>query len=278
MYLRFNPKNRPVHVMPPVQKYHRPRPIRRHGAFSLVEILVVIAIILVLMALLVPALKGIKGGSDVTKAAYDVAGVLENARAYAMANNTYTWVGFFEEDISKPTNPATEGIGRLVLSVVASKDGTSMDTSGAPSATPIDPTKLVQVTKLIKVDNIHLKTAGAGDSAFPVGTGGGDTFSTRPAVTLDTAVIGDTSPPDSPRPIQYPVGGTSASAAQYTFKKIIQFSPLGEARIISTDSTLKTSIEVGLQPSHGIMPDTNSKNVCAVQVTGIAGRVTIYRP
>ena len=37
----------------------------------------------------------IKGGTDVTNAAYTIKGVLDTARTYAKANNTYTWVGFY---------------------------------------------------------------------------------------------------------------------------------------------------------------------------------------
>ena len=45
--------------------------------------------------------------NGVEMAAHEVAGALETARSYAMANNTYTWVGFFEEDASSgSTNPA----------------------------------------------------------------------------------------------------------------------------------------------------------------------------
>ena len=68
----------------------------------------------------------------------------------ARANNTYTWVGFFEEDASQPsTNPATAGTGRLVMSVVASKDGTTIYSGTLSSpATELDPIKLLQVGKL----------------------------------------------------------------------------------------------------------------------------------
>src|SRR5262249_27713081 len=129
-------------------------------AFSLVELLVVIAIIVLVTAFIVPAFTSIKGGGDVTSAAYTIKGVLEQARTYAMANNTYTWVGFFEEDASQPsTTPATPGFGRLVLSIVASKDGTTIYTGSLTSpATELDPARLVQLGKLTKVDQIHLKT------------------------------------------------------------------------------------------------------------------------
>src|SRR5947207_12340912 len=73
--------------------------VERRRAFTLLEMLVVMGIIAILMVLVAPAFTTIKGGTDVTSAAYTVKSVLDTARTYAKANNTYTWVGFFEEDI-----------------------------------------------------------------------------------------------------------------------------------------------------------------------------------
>src|SRR5256714_5450857 len=99
----------------------------RASAFTLLELLIVIAIIALLMVLIAPAFTYIKGGTDVTSAAYTIKGVLDTARTYAKTNNTYTWVGFYEEDVSQSsTSPATFGVGRLVMSIVASKDGTTV--------------------------------------------------------------------------------------------------------------------------------------------------------
>src|SRR6266567_448737 len=67
-------------------------------AFTLIEMLVVMGIIAILMVLVAPAFTSLKSAGDVTGAAYTVKGALDQARTYAMANNTYTWVGFFEED------------------------------------------------------------------------------------------------------------------------------------------------------------------------------------
>ena len=77
------------------------------------------------MVLVAPAFTTIKSGGDATSAAYTIKGVLDTARTYAKANNTYVWVGFFEEDGSIPSaSPtATPGNGRIVMSIVASKDG-----------------------------------------------------------------------------------------------------------------------------------------------------------
>src|SRR5205814_1611240 len=122
----------------------------RSRGFTLLEMLIVMGIIAILMVLLAPAFTSIKSGTDVTSAAYTIKGVLDQARTYAMANNTYTWVGLYEEDASQPsTNPATPGTGRVVLSIVASKDGTTVYTGALTSpATELDPTRLVQLGKL----------------------------------------------------------------------------------------------------------------------------------
>jgi prepilin-type N-terminal cleavage/methylation domain-containing protein len=239
------------------------------GGFTLIELMVVIGVISLLMVLVVPAVSNMHGSSDLTNAAYTISGALEQARSHALGNNTYVWMGFYEEDVSQSsTSPATPGIGRIVISIVASKDGTIIYDSN--SLATIDPTRLTQVGKLIKIQNAHLTT-------FTDGTGTGSTFGTRPPVTYDTARIGDATPPsDSLTPFQYPVG-TPATTAQYTFLKAIQFSPRGEARINNNNFTLKTAAEVGLRQTHGIAVDTASPNVVAIQFSAISGDTKIYR-
>src|SRR5438874_9028262 len=127
--------------------------VQRKRAFTLLEMLVVMAIIALLMVLVAPAFTSLKSAGDVTGAAYTVKGVLDQARTYAMANNTYTWVGFYEEDVSS-TTPATPGTGRLVMSIVASKDGTEVYTSVSSPAADMDAagTRLSQIGKLVKID------------------------------------------------------------------------------------------------------------------------------
>jgi prepilin-type N-terminal cleavage/methylation domain-containing protein len=237
--------------------------------FTLIELMVVIGIITILTVLVVPAVTNLKTSGDITNAAYAISGALEQARSHALGNNTYVWVGFYEEDISQSsTSPATPGTGRVVISIVASKDGTIIYDPG--NLGPIDPTRLTQIGKLIKLENAHLTT-------FTDGTGTGTTFDTRPPVSFTTARIGDTSPPSgSLTPFQYPVG-TPAPTAQYTFLKAIQFSPQGEARINNNNFTLKTVAEVGLRQTHGTVVDAVSPNVVAIQFSAISGDTKVYR-
>jgi prepilin-type N-terminal cleavage/methylation domain-containing protein len=262
----------------PIQRF-TPSTVERRAAFTLMELLVVMAIIGITMLLLAPAFTTIKAGSDVTSAAYTIKGVLDTARTYAKANNTYTWVGFYEEDVSQPsishgTDQCTGCVGRVVMSIVASKDGTTVYDPN--NLTTINPTKLIQVGKLTKIDNAHMLT----HQDTPDQTG--QTLDTRPNVAT-TYCIGNSSPPATATPFQYPVGNPAPSP-QYTFMKALQFSPGGEARVNNNSNSLQKTAEVGLTQTHGTFPSipplVNGKyagNVVAIQVSGIGGGVIIYR-
>jgi type II secretory pathway pseudopilin PulG len=246
----------------------------------LLELLIVVGIIGLLLVLIAPAFTYIKGGTDVTSAAYTIKGVLDTARTYAMANNTYTWAGFFEENVDNPASPnrTTPAVGRVIMSIVASKDGTMIYNPTTLTQQDLT-TGLVQVGKLTKIDNVHLWT----HTDTPL-TPTGSTFDYRPTVA-STYCIGNSSPTNSTTPFQYPVGNP-APTAQYTFVKAVQFSPRGEARInnstINADGTevfpLQTVAEIALEPTHGAtVPVAVPANMIAVQFTGIGGGIKIYR-
>src|SRR5436309_11696275 len=98
-------------------------PERCCAAFTLLELLIVVGIIGLLMVLIAPAFTYIKGGTDVTSAAYTIKGVLDTARTYAKANDTYTWVGFAG---SIGPNAPQNISGQVKVAIVASKDGTNL--------------------------------------------------------------------------------------------------------------------------------------------------------
>lgn len=258
---------------------------QRISAFTLVELLVVLGIVGLLLILIAPAFTYIKGGTDVTSAANTIKGVLDTARTYAKANNTYTWVGFYEEDVSQSsTNPATAGIGRIVMSIVASKDGTMLYTTPLTSLVTLPSASLIQVGKLTKLANMHLKTF-----PDPTSTPPPDSFNTRPTpgsspwATPDlTARIGnDTTDPSTAvapaNPLlrfQYPLSGTT----QYPFAKIIQFSPRGEGVIDNGNYNFASISEIGVEPTHGAaVPAPTPANIVALQFNSYAGDVKIYR-
>jgi len=239
---------------------------RSAAAFSLIELLVVIAIILIMSALAVPVMNSLRGAGDLTTAAYDVAGILERARAHALAHNTHVWVGFYEENAgtTAPTStlPAYPGKGQVVVGTVASLDGTRIFPDGATAAT-LPASRLTAVDKIVKIQNLHLMDVGT-----PAG-GDSKTLNGRPAEPYsdDNNRISSESADKTPFPF---------TIQDYTFSKTIRFSPRGEASINGQD--LKRIAEIGLRPTRGSVVDLNTPNVAAVQFSGISGNVQIYRP
>ena len=254
--------------------------------FSLIELLVVIAIIVLVTAFIVPAFTSIKSGGDVTSAAYTIKAVLDQARTYALANNSYTYVGFYEEaaTATSPTNatPPYPGKGRVVLATVASIDGTTSCEDPAATTTnriPLTPSKITQIGKLVRIQNIHIADVGpppsptpspwpdlsslAGRPSYPYTNG-------SPSVDYQNRVSSD----DTHSPYNqtlYPF-----SAQGYTFYKTLRFDPRGEVNINST-YTLRNQLEIGLWPARGDIVDTGTLNVVAIQVSGVGGNVKIYR-
>jgi len=259
--------------------------LQRFNGFTLLELLIVISIVALLLVLMTPAFTSLKGGTDVTSAAYTIKGVLDTARTYAKANNTYAWVGFFEENVANPTSPNSDApaVGRIIMSIVASKNGTMLYTGNLTNSVILDgppnQTALIQIGKLVKIENLHLKTLSAATSTPPP-----DTFDTRPAVSSTAAQIGNdastdpstpTAPPNPALTFHYPVG---ISPGQYAFTKVIQFSPRGEAVVTNNTYTFTPFSEIGVEPTHGAaVPASTPANLVAVQFTGFGGSVKIYR-
>jgi prepilin-type N-terminal cleavage/methylation domain-containing protein len=240
----------------------------RTVGFTLVELLSVLAIISVLTAVAIPAFTSVKDADSVSNASYAVSGVLQRARAYAAAHNTYVWVGFYEEsaNASSPTTgaPPYAGMGRLVIGTVASADGTQIYADGATAA-PLPTASLVQIDRLIRVQNIHVTDLGAP-------AGGSTPLANRP----NGAYAGTTSE-------QYGINSDSSETTPYpfvlgayTFYKTIRFSPTGEASI-DGNSELRRIGEIDLRPTHGTNLSQNSPNVVAIQFTGIGGGIQTYR-
>ena len=259
--------------------------------FSLVEILVVVAIMVIVIALSMGAMNGLKGAGDATKSVYDIKGTLDQARAYALANNTYVWVGFFEEDGSKTsTSPATSGTGRVVIATVASKDGTRIyDPTSPPalisSTTPLS-NYLTPIGKLQKFDNLHLASLNGINNQSVVSAIPSTSGMSRPVILDNGYDLGNAACCPSPgfAGFYWPLTAANAASSQYTFLKVINFNPQGMAHIQYATNTgfIPLYMEIGLQTTHGnvAVSSTNQAvgNQAAIQVDGMTGATRIYRP
>jgi hypothetical protein len=241
-----------------------------------------------------------KNGSDFTSGVYGIQGVLESARTYAKANNTYVFVGFAEVDSSvdpSVTPQLTTGstpYGRIAVAVVASKDGTrhfDYKTSGQGSdweSNYADSTKpeylgrhLTPVGKLQRFENLHFLV----DFSSWTPTGHPNSPMARYQPTGPPYILGDAAS-SSVTPFSWPLGSPlDPSACQYYFTRVIIFDPTGTARIATANNAnaIVQVMEIDLQPSHGTIVPPNPANQdvgnhAAIQLAPMSGEVRVYRP
>ena len=266
-------------TFPPVVLVSR-RPARSASAFTLIELLTVIAIMSMMMALIAPMLLGLKGTRDMGSSAAQIAGTLDQARAYAMANNTYVFVGIAEVDASVDSsarpqvNAGASPYGRVAVAVVASRDGTkhsstvTTDQGSDWQSTYGKGDYLTALGKLQRFENLHLASSNPPPASGPMA---------RPDVSR-YYILGNASCA-STTPFSWPLGSQLTGGYQYRFDKVIQFDPQGVARITyaSNGDEIRTYMEIGLQPTNGVVV-SSGPNVAAIQIDCMVGTTRIYRP
>ena len=263
-----------------------PRLVR--GGFTLLELLIVIGIIAVLMVLIAPAFTTIKSAGDVTSSIYGIKGLLDNARTYAKANHTYVFVGFAEVDGSvSPSSPPVAGYGRVAVAVVASKDGTrqvpytSTDPASDWTANYANGSHLIALGKLERYENLHFVPVDFG-SWTPTDHPNSNMARYQP--TGPPYILGNAGS-SSVTPFTWPLGSPLDTGYQYRFDRVINFDPIGVARIATSTNAdeIARVMEIDFQPTHGtLVPPlpTNQDvgNHAVIQIAPTSGATRIYRP
>jgi len=280
-----------------------------------------------MMGLAIPAFNAIRGGTDFTSEVYSFSGALQQARAYAMANNTYVLVGI--EEVSAAQNasatPQVSGTGRIAIAIIASKDGTrpyqslittppSASFTGTNYLTPTGygyGSAYTAVSNLITLTNIHMVDLQNIYQPSQEPTGGGLVRPWHtdfpPSWPWENYCLGDTSACTAANCFTWPLGSGAASnpPPQYIFSQVIEFDPVGSARIIlgdpngsnggaSSSGTIAQDaipyfIEIGLEPAKGAMASPppeieeptaagSAGQVVALQLDGMTGATRTYRP
>jgi Tfp pilus assembly protein FimT len=238
--------------------------------------------------------------------------LLTRARAYAVANNSYVFVGIQEIDstVASNTTPQTPLLngGAIMVAVITTSDGsrgydptaTKLSATTTPpnvgSATTVpDPTYLnsssgtgsntlvaatpVIVTPIERFDNLHIIACSSGQNnslVFPNNTPLQQTSLPTVGRVLN---LGNPSSGASSLTFSWPPG-SAASAAKYTFSEVIQFNPQGEAQVINGPNVdgLLQYIELDLETMHGkALPNPQSPNNAAIVIDGVSGSVRIFR-
>jgi prepilin-type N-terminal cleavage/methylation domain-containing protein len=246
---------------------------KKNGGFTLVELLTVLSITAILAVLTVPAMQGLQSAGGFDKSVYAMADSLNLAHAYAIANNTYVYVGLTEVDRTQSPLASPQvvgnGVGRVALSIVATMDGTSDANAWSTTGT-----NLAQVRQVQTFDFFHIAS-----TVFPTVTTGN---MARPAnVSTTPALIPAASAPGTP--FSLPLGSTSGSG-KYNFTnnhtQVICFNPQGGVLL---NGTAVQWLEIDVQPMVGtVTPPTpanvNKGNQAALIVDGVTGAVNVYRP
>ncbi len=136
------------------------------AGFTLVELLCVLAIMSIVMATSWSSLAGLMTGSSLTNNAYNLGGLVQQAKTAAMTQNTYVWLGFYSYTIN--------GAPAVAVATVTSKSGLATDLQNNNYQVLVHPLTLKNVVlaqstdyinKLPGVDNTN--NADASQSAYP---------------------------------------------------------------------------------------------------------------
>ncbi len=257
----------------------------------------VVAAIVVMTSLSIPAFNAIRSETDFTSEVYDVAGMLNQARSYAVANDTYVLAGIVEVSGAQDSSasPQVTGTGRIAMATIASKSGTrpyqsllgtgslaSWGTSGYGTGGAFQ-----AVTNLMVLQNIHLVDL-RNSALLPAQSGN----MARPTVSAyyNLSNANGTASTQFAWPPGIEISSTNPQP-QYIFARVIEFDPQGSARIISASNppsypdAVPSFIEIGLQSAHGAIaagPPSNQSagagEIAAIQITGVSGANQTYKP
>jgi len=192
-------------------------------------------------------LRGTNTSQKFDQSVTQISGILEQARGYAVAQNTYVWVALYENAAGGPHD--------VYAAAFTSSDGSDpFNWAGSVTVPPgtFGTTTITEILRTYHFSGLHLQT-----TTMP----NGPTSPSLPAALPGFQIT-----------VQGSSGPVTLSAASTTYY-VIQFTPSGAVH----DSTNTIdSIWFGMQPSlSSTILDT--KNIASIKVDGLTGSNTIYR-
>ena len=226
--------------------------LRRHG-FTLIELLAVVSIMAILVAFAALGWQNMNSGGRFNKALNEISGILEQGRAYAVAQDTYVWVVLYQN------MPANNRPLEVFAVAYASNDGTDPFNWTGSATMPVPgtmgSTTLRQIAGMYYYKGLHLQTA-----TLPDAPTGPNVPATIPAAPVFLCTGHSDSGPVT-------LSGTSS------VYWVIEFTPTGAAH---NGPNPIGSIWLGIQPSFS-PTNLDPHNIASLEVNGFTGLTSIYR-
>ena len=256
---------------------------RLRAAFTLVEMLVVLGIIVLILSVAVPVLRGVLGARGISNSVDVISGYLTNARIQAMSQNTYVVVGFYQ----------AQGSDDLQMQAVKSLSGT-LDTknfSGGSSALTAGALTYRALGPIVHLPNVTLTPYANLVPSLKTKLTNAGVAPNPPTQTGDPAniVIPDTptNPGNSSNGLEFTFGSTAVNTIFNWY--LIAFTPQGEALYFPTAPTFTGNTTVvpntipyygelfiGVTTSRGGSIPPNDYTARAITIDGGSGSINVY--
>jgi len=211
------------------------------------ELMCVLAIMSVLASMSWPSIVGILSGDRLTNNAYELSGLIQQARTTAMTQHTYVWLGFYSY--------TQNGAPALMVASLAENSGLA---TVVPTTSSLPNSNFQLAGKPVILNNVSIATV----SNY-----------TNPALpgldVPDNTDVGSQT---------YSFSMSVLGIANATFNNVIAFGPDGQTYLPTTTGALGSNpvlcVGVGLTASPG---SAKNLHTAAVQVHGLSGQVSVFQ-
>jgi len=212
-----------------------------------VELMCVLAIVSVMASMSWSSIVGIVSGNRLTNNAYELSGLIQQARTTALTEHTYVWLGFYSF--------TQNGAPALMVTSLAENSGQA---SILPSTSSLPNSNFQLTSQSVILKNVSIASV---------------TNYTSPALPgLDVADNTDVGSQAYSFPMSVP--GTSNA----TFNNVIVFGPDGQTYLPTSTGALGSNpvlcVGIGLNSSPGT---ANHLHTAAVQIHGLSGQVSVFQ-